>query len=264
MIAKAKIRKLEKPLIIGYFVILLLTYLIGRNVLEMYTTDIPSGVIWTVGIAMAPFIIYGTLRSTITDGGKWYGYISYFIGFSLGLIVSGTFLVMKCDLLLSTALIPMSRQQVSVLKVEKAFRRKIGFDHTEVTLMLDKQPVKMEARPNTFFLLENKKSIFVTYRKSFSGNYFVTDLHLQYGERWQARWIYLKDWAHRIWYVPAFFIAVGIAMWISACYFPPKSGTKPKPIMFWRLMAIVMGTVMAIGLLLYIGLLIYLKFFIHA
>ncbi len=263
MIAKENIRKLEKPLLLGYASLVALVYLLGRNVLEMYTSDIPSPVYWWVGIVLVPFVIYGTLRAAIADGGKWYGFFTYFIGFSAVLLVSGVFLVMKMDLLLSAALKPMAQQQVPIREVEKVFRRKIGFDRTAVTILLSNDSIVMEARPNTYFLLEHKKLMTVTIGKSFLNNYFVTDLHLRPGERWQSRWTYVKDWAHRVWYVPAFFILVALCSVIWRRYVPEKPGIKPKPIGFCRLMGIVMVIVIGLGILLFLGILVYLKFFVH-
>ncbi|MBE9598033.1 hypothetical protein [Pedobacter sp. MC2016-24] len=260
MIPKEKIRKLEIPFAIGYLVILLLVYFAGRNVLELYTNQTPRPVYIWVTAFMAPFVLYTTLRLATMNGAKWYGYIGYLVVTFFALVISGTFVVLKTDLLLSAALKPISVQQVSILEVKKVFQRKMGFDHTDVTILWNQQPLTFEARPNTFFLLEHKKTLQISTATSFLGNQFVTDLDLEPGERGHARWVHLKDWASRTWYVPAFFLLLVIGACVVNYYFPKNTQTPVKKIGFWKTMGIIMAVLFSIAIVLYFGLIIYVKF----
>lgn len=259
MIPKEKIRKLEEPFAVGYLILLLVFYFAGRNVLEMYTTNTPNSVYLWVSVVMAPFILYSTLRLTASNGGKWYGYISYLFITFFALVISGCFLVSKADLLLSAALKPVNTQEVSILDVKKVFQRKVGFDHTDVTILWNQQPLTLQARPNTYFLLEHKKTLKISTGVSFLGNQFITDLHLKPGERSHARWIHLKDWASRNWYVAAFFLLLIVVACVGSRYFPKNPQVPVKKVGFWKAFGIIMGIMVCIALVMYLALIIYVK-----
>lgn len=264
MIPKEKLRKLEEPLTIGYLLLLLVVYFAGRNALEMFSNNTPNSVYIWVTIVMAPFILYSTLRLATSTGGKWYTYISYLFITFLALVFSGSFLVLKVDLLFSTVLKPLNTQQVSILEVKKIFQRKVGFDHTDVTILWNQQPLTLQARPNTYFLLEHKKILKISTGESFLGNQFVTDLHLQPGERNHARWLHLKDYASRKWYIVAFFLLLILVACFGSRYFPQKPQVPVKKIGFWKSFGIIMGILISIAIVLYLALVIYVKFLVKS
>lgn len=262
MIPKERIRKIEIPFILCYLAVLLVVYIAARIAFEMYTFKISGPVYLWFGILMSPFIIYATLRLAIINGGKWFLYPLYFVLISIGVLFTGGTTIAKLDLLLSSTINQPIEQEVPIVDIKKVFRRS-SFKYTDVTIQYQQQNLTLQAQSNTYFLLESKKTLKVSIGQSYLGNYFVTDLHLQPGERGSARWAYLKDWTNRNWYIPAFVILFIAAIVISAKYFPNfKIKRRQQPMGFWQLIGIVMGIVFSLGLLLYLSLLIYVKFFV--
>lgn len=260
MINRDKTELLKNSLYYIYPACVIAIYLTGRIVLEMFTTNISYTMLWCFGLGLLPIVLYIVIKITRSQDHKWYAYLSNFVLIYGVLMYSGYVSWMKSDLILSAVFKPVIVETVPIVSVNKVYSRKLGFQRTDVTILYKNENIKLETRRNVYYLLEHKKALTVTIGRSYTGNYFVTDLHLPATERWSARWTYLKDWASRIWWIPAFFISVFIGIWLLDKYRPKTSDIKPKPIGWKKALIIWMGSMFAIALLAYIGLIIYIKF----
>lgn len=260
MIEATKVKRLENIIAIIYCSLVLIIYLLGRYFLDMYTANDSSAVGYSLAAILLPISIYITLRVNLAQGGKWYGYIGNFVMAFGGLMFFSYTSCMKADLLLGALLKPHTVATAPLSDVKKRFIRKIGFDRTDVTFVYQGKTETFEAGRNIYFLLKDKKAITITIGRSFTNNYFVTDLHLPASERWAARWEYLKDWAYRQLWVAVFIIVIMGATWLKVTVWPTKPGVKPNPISWQKFSLIVFGIVMGLFLLAYLALLIYVKF----
>ena len=263
MISKDRLRKLEYALLLGFLGVWLLTYILTRIFLEIYTDNTPSAVWIYLMIIFVPLSVYAALRTAFSEGGKWYHSIGYVVMYILGTLFSGQYIVLNGDILISALTKPPIRTEADVIDVKKVFRRKLGFDHTAVSLQFDGKLIKLEARPYSYFYLQNKKTLKITVGTSFLGNTYVTSTGISIQEKRSARWMHLKDWAYRMWLLWAILLCMALGIIIRIKYFPEKTGVKPHPkIGFWKFLGILMGILVAIGLVLYVGLLSYVKFFL--
>ncbi|QXU42933.1 hypothetical protein [Pedobacter sp. D749] len=251
---------MEKIILISYAGIWFLLHLLSRLFLDMYTSSEPPGYLTVAAIVITPIAIYAALRTMFSKNEKWYRAIIYFVAYlALGIFTS-EYIIVNGDLLLSMTTIPGKTVEVPVLNVHKVIKRKLGFDHTAVTLLIEGKPIEMEARPYTYFFLKDKKVLRIISRKSSLGNNYVTYIELKGGERGLARWLHFKDWLYRyrlLWAVLTGFIVI---IWIAIVWFPVKTQRKPVRIGFWKTMGIVMGILVGIAALLYAALLIYVRF----
>jgi hypothetical protein len=252
-------KRLEYIILIVYVSVVVGIYLLGRLFLEMYIINEASPAKWIIGALVLPIAIYTGIKFTQSDEHKWYTYILKTIFCFFAIAMTAYFTFMKADMLISAAVKPPSVQLLKVHSVKKVFRRKLGFDHTNVTLTLNGKEITFKASRTDFFLLQHKKIIMGNVGQSFCGNYYITNLDLPSAERWRARWAYLKDWASRSWYFPAFIVLGVLAMFIKEKFWPVQPGTKPKTIPFFKLLLIIMAVVFAIGLLSLLGIYIYIK-----
>lgn len=258
---KERLRKLEYPILYSYLGFWLLVYILSRACLEMSTDHTPSNLWILLFIIFIPLGGYTALRMAYSEGGKWYHSIGYFVMCVLGGIFSGDYIVLNGDILISAVIKTPVQAEAEVISVKKVFRRKLGFDHTDVTLNLGGKQITLEARSYSYFYLHDKTSLQVHSGTSILGNTYVTSTGVASSEKLAARWVHLKDWAYRyrlLWIVIACMVLAGL---IKVKYFPDKPGVKPKQISFWKFLLILMGSLMAIGLLLYAGLWIYISFF---
>ena len=263
MINKDHLRKLEYPILFVFLGSWLVIYILTRIFVEMYTDHTPSVVwIWLL-IICAPLSLYAALRAAFSQGVKWYRSIGYIFVFTIGTLFCGQYIVIKGDILLSVFTKTPVSIEADVINVKKVIKRKLGFDHTAITLQFGGKVVELEARPRTYFYLKDKKTLHITAGTSFIGNTYVTSSGVTGREKQIARWLHLKDWAYRFRLLWAILLCMIIGSIIKAKYFPEKPGAKPVPkIGFWKLLGILMAILMAIGFVLYTGLLIYVKFFV--
>jgi hypothetical protein len=261
MIIKDFLRKLEIPVVIFLVSTWFIIYVSSRIFLEMYTDHSPRYLWLWLMLIFSPFCIYAALRTVFSKGEKWYGFIGYLLIYMVCSAFFSNYMLVNGDILLTMAGHSERTIDVPVVEVRKVFRRKLGFDHTEVTVRIDGRPVIFEARPYAYFFLHDKKVLRVSFGHSGLGNSFVTDIKTAPGEKIHARWLHIQDWAYRQRYIVGFFLGVFVLVLIRMKYFPEMGRTKPVKIGFWKLMAIVFGTVMLIGLLLYAALWIYIGFF---
>jgi len=262
MIAKERIRKLEYPILFAYLGLWLLVYLLSRLCLEMYTDHTPGWVwIWLM-VIFIPLSAYGALRMAYSEGGKWYHSFGYWVMFMLGSLFSGHYILLNSDILISSLIKPAVIAEAKVISVNKVMSRKLGFDHTAVLLQFNGKRIALDARPYTYFYLQNKTNIKITTGTSYLGNTYVTSTDMSLQAKSGARWLHLKDWAYRqrwLWVLFGFMVLVVVIKWK---YFPDKPGEKRRPLSFWKAMGLIMGVLMALGLVLYLALLIYVKFFV--
>ena len=264
MINKDHLRKLEYPILFIFLGLWLVIYILTRIFVEMYTDHTPSVVwIWLL-IVCAPLSLYAALRAAFSERKKWYHAIGYSIMFTIGTMFFGQYIIIKGDILLNVFTKTPVRIEADVVGVEKVFKRKLGFDHTAITLRFKGQAVELEARPLSFFYLKDKKTLHITTGNSYLGNTYVTSSGVASKEKIIARWQHLQDWAYRYRLLWVILLCMIFAIIIKAKYFPEKPGAKPLPKLgFWKLLGIVMAILLAIGFILYVGLLIYVKFFLH-
>ncbi len=258
---KERLRKLEFPILLGYLGLWLLVYLLSRIFLEMYTDDTPSQAwVWLL-IVFVPLSGYAALRMAFSEGGKWYHSIGYFLIFTIGSVFTGQYILVNGDILLSALSNATVQTQAKVIRVEKVFRRKTGFDHTDVVLQFNGKKITLEARPYSFFYLQHKSVLQITAGTSLLGNTYVSSSGVASQEKDSARWLHLKDWAYRSRLLWGIIIAMILGIIIKAKFFPEQPGVKRQPVGFWKLFGMIMGILIAISLVLYAGLFIYVKFF---
>lgn len=170
--------------------------------------------------------------------------------------------IIKIGLLNSAA---QGHQTVAVVKINnlrKVFT-KSSFDHTAVNITYNNHDIAFETSRTNFFALEGKDSVKVIIGKAPLDNYFITKVFWKEGEISAARNKYWKFWWSRNWFWPValvvFILIVGIMV---------KFGKPPtiynydeirnrKPVSFWQMFALIMGTLLGIAFLLYVGLIVY-------
>ncbi|RZM27510.1 MAG: hypothetical protein EOO88_12795 [Pedobacter sp.] len=259
---KDSLRKLEFPILIAYLSLWLLVYILSRVLLEFSTDQCPNEVwIWLL-VILTPLSAYAALRAAFSEGGKWYHSIGYFLIFTIGSVFIGQYIVLNGDILISSLIKKPSQTQAKVISVEKVFRRKLGFDHTNVKLQFNGKEITLEARPYSYFYLTNKKTLHITSGTSFLGNTYVTSTEISGQEKLSARWVHLKDWVHRHWLLWVIIACMILGTILRMKFFPETPGVKPRQIGFWKLMGIIMAVLIAIAIVLYLGLLIYVSFFV--
>ena len=259
---KEGLRKLEYPILIAYLGLWLLVYILSRVFLEFSTDQCPKEVwIWLL-VILIPVCGYTALRAAFSEGGKWYHSIGYFLIFTIGSVFIGQYIVLNGDILISSMITIPKQTQAKVISVDKVFRRKLGFDHTNVKLQFNGKEITLEARPYSYFYLSNKRTLQITEGTSFLGNTYVTSTEISGQEKSSARWVHLKDWVHRQWLLWVIIACMILGTLLRLKFFPETPGVKPRPIGFWKLMGIIMAALVAIALVLYLGMLVYLNFFI--
>ena len=216
----------EKLTLIIYAVIVIVIYVIGILVFELYTTKGSSPVFWSCLILIFPVSIYYCIRMTNVQGKIWYGYAGNFIISYAVLIFLTYFTVMKVDLLMSYMLRPSTTVTIPIISVKKSYVKK-SFDHTNVTVFYADRNIEFETSRSNFFLLEHKKQINSNIGVSYAGNYYITNFEHSSAEKWEARKAYLKNWWYRNWWLWAFFALFILSIVISVKYFP-NSGTKVR------------------------------------
>ena len=151
-------KRLEYIILIVYVGVVVGIYLLSRLCLEMYIINEASPAKWIIGAVILPAAIYTGIRFTLSDEHKWYTYIlkSIFCFFAIAMTAYFTF--MKVDILTSAAAKPSSVQRLEVHSVKKIFRRKLGFDHTNVTVTLNGKEITFQASRTDFFLLQHKEN----------------------------------------------------------------------------------------------------------
>lgn len=261
MIPKERLRKLEYPILFAFLGLWLLVYVLSRLCLEMYTDDTPGWVwIWLM-VIFIPLSAYAALRMAYSEGGKWYHSFGYWLIFTLGSVFSAHYILLNGDILISSLVKPPVITEAKVISADKVMRRKLGFDHTAVLLQFSGKRITMEARPYTYFYLQNKTEVKITTGTSYIGNTYVTSTDISLQAKSRARWLHLKDWAYRQRWLWVLIGCMVLGVVIKFMYFPDKPGEKPRPMGFWKAMALIMGILIAIAIVLYAVLLIYVKFF---
>lgn len=254
-------RKAEKLFMISYIGLLLLIYLASRFVFEMTENkSLPILLKW-VALGISPVAIYAALRTGFTSKAKWYGFIGYLLGYSVLLAFTTEYMVIQSNLLWNAAVNKQTIEQVKIYEVRKVFKRKSGFDHTEVTILLNGKLIKMEARPYAYFYLKDKKQLDLKIGYSAMGAY-ATSSNSTFGEKTMARWYHLKDMIYRMRWVFGIIFIILVAACIKYSYFPDKPGVERKKLSFWKQVGLVMAILFGIALLFYAGLWIYISFFV--
>ncbi|WP_293788829.1 hypothetical protein [uncultured Pedobacter sp.] len=255
-----KLSKLETTVIITYFSIWLFIYLASRLTFEMTEIKVLSGLVKWVAIGVSPVAIYAALRTGFVEKAKWYGFLGYLLAYGVLLTFATEYMVIQSKLLWSATVKDQAIVQVKVIQVRKVFKRKLGFDHTEVTILRNGNVIKMEARPYAFFYLKDKKQLDMKIGDSDMGEY-VTAVNNTLAEKTVARWLHFKDMIHRIrWVIVIIMVTVAAAL-IKGSYFPDEFGVEKKKMSFWKQMGLVMAILFGIALLFYAGLWIYISFF---
>jgi hypothetical protein len=258
---KELLRKLEYPILLGYLSLWLFVYIYSRIFLEMYTDHTPSKVWIFLLILCVPLSGYAALRMAFSQGGKWYHSTGYFEIFTLGSLFSGQYIILNGDLLISVLVNTPVQTEAKVISVKKVIKKKLGFDHTDVSLQVNGKQITLGARPYSYFYLQNKITLQITTGTSLLGNIYVTSSGITGQEKHSALALYLKDWAYRFRLLWVILMCMILGVIIRIKYFPEKTGAKPLQIGFWKLMGMIMAIMMVITLLLYAGLLIYVAFY---
>lgn len=254
-------RNIEKPLLCSFIVLWLAVYLSSRFFLEMYTD---RGIFafwpWTA-VACSPFCLYAAIRTVNIRKEKWYGMIGYFLIYGFLTVSACGYIIVQGEILLSAARGRQEYTRVRVIGVRKVFKRKLGFDHTAVTLQLGNRKINMEARPYAYFYLRGKKELKVALGRSALKNDYATSLEISMQEKLVARWLHFKDMFYRMRLLWAFLALLFLGILIIPRYLPRDADNKPKPLSFWKQMGIVMAALIGIGILFYAALWIYVLFF---
>jgi hypothetical protein len=130
---KKYLRLVEKPFLIAYVAIWVVTYVLSRFFLEIYTDDAPSFV-WIFSLVfILPLSFYAAARTIAIKREKWYGIIGYFIMYTALWLFTSNYIIVNGDLLISSAFDQKTKVKADVIDVHKVFY-KGGFDHTSVTL----------------------------------------------------------------------------------------------------------------------------------
>ena len=262
MIPKERLRKLEYPILLTFLALWLSIYILSRLFLEMYTDHTPTWVWVMLMIIFIPLSGYAALRMAYSEGGKWYQSIGYWFIFTLGSLFAGHYMMLKGDILITALVRTPVIVEAKVSSVKKVMSRKLGFDHTEVTLQFNGKRITMDARPYTYFYLRDRIKTQITGGTSFLGNTYVISTGISVQDKIDARWQHLRDWAHRSRWFGIMIIFMILISIIKFKYFPEKPGIKPKQIGFWKAMGLIMGILMVIAAVLYLGLFVYVKLFV--
>jgi|GEM_PF-1580301 len=261
MNTKYQLRRAETWFLISYFSLWLFIYLASRFMFEMTEIKLQSGLLKWVAIGISPVAIYAALRTGFAEKAKWYGFLGYLLGYSALLTFATQYMVIQSSLLWDSTVKEQTLATVQIIEVRKVFKRKLGFDHTEVTILRNGKFMKMEARPYAYFYLKDKKQLDIKIGYSEMGEYVTSISSSTFVEKTVARWLHLKDMVYRMrWFVGVIIIIVAASL-IKSIYFPDKPGGEKKKISFWKQMGLVMAILFAIVLLLYAGLWIYVSFF---
>ena len=257
---KARLHRIEKPLLFGYWGLWLLVYLCSRIFLEMYSD---RGILayWPwVALVGAPLSLYAALRTRSKTKGSWYSVIWY-VALYLALCVFATgYIIVHGDILLSAAFDRQQHSEASITAVSKVFRKKLGFDHTHVRLMVNGQEISMDARPYTFFYLSEKTTVGIWWGRSMLGNDYVTVTDVPVGKKAEARWLHFKDmiYRNRIFLGIVLCLVIGVLIWIK--FFPDTKLPKRKPLSPVKLIGLVLGMLFTLMVLFYAGIWLYVKF----
>lgn len=252
---------IEKTLLYSLIGLWLTVYLSSRFFLEM-SSDRGIFTFWPwIAVASSPFCLYAAIRTVNIRAEKCYGIIGYFLIYAILTVFALGYMLVQGDILLSAARGRQQHTQVRVVEVRKVFKRKIGFDHTSVTLQLGDKRVQMEARPYAYFYLNGKKTLKISIGRSSMNNDYVTCLEISMREKLKARWMHFKDMLYRTRLVWAGLALLFIGILIIPRYLPKGADNKPKPLSFWKQMGIVMAILSALAILFYASLWIYVLFF---
>ncbi|RFZ82995.1 hypothetical protein DYU05_12640 [Mucilaginibacter terrenus] len=259
--SKNPIKPYETIIAVVYVGWVIGAYLLGLVFLNMYTSEGSAALAWWVCGILFPAAVYIALRGVYSSGSKWYGFFGYFLGACMALFMTGYYTSVKTELLVSALLKPTTAETLKIKDIEKIVYRKSGWDRTDVTFIYHGQPLTLEASRTAYFLLQHKKQLGVKIGRSYSGNYFVTDIDLPQSERWTARWLYLKDWGWRYLWVPIVIVALIGLISIRVKFFP---NVKPIKWSWQKTLLVIMGSIVGVVMLLYVGLVIYVKFIYKA
>lgn len=218
-----QLRKTEILFLISCFALWLVIYLASRFTFEMNEIKLMPGILKWAAFGVSPIAIYAAVRTGFAEKVKWYGFLGYLFGYIAVLTFATQYMFIQSNLLWNAAVNEQVFKQVKVLEVRKVFKRKLGFDHTEVAILLDEQPMKMEARPYTYFYLKDKKQLDVKIGHSEMGAY-VTNIRSTFEEKTVARWHHLKDMVYRLRWIFGIIILIIVASIIKTSYFPDLSG----------------------------------------
>jgi len=253
---RKQINAFEIGIIAGLLIWGALVFVLELSLLNMYTSTNSALLFWCAVIIFLPAGIYLAIRVATTEQARWYKYVGYSLMASLFLIFVGYFTLIKTDLLWSLFTKPTTSGTLYLKSVEKSYLPKHGWDHTNVNTIYNGKPLQFEASRTAFFLLRHKDSLNISIGRSYTGNYFVTDIHLPGGERWAARCAYWKNWVQRYTWMAFSLIFVFIVVQVKMRYFPTiilaQIGWK-------RFVLLCTAVVIIIFLLIYFGLIVYLK-----
>ena len=248
--------RLEFPLLIAYILLWLAISIFARIEIEMQSDRSPKNIlIWAAAISF-PIVMYASKRTGDIEKVKWYGYIGYFFSYILVFVYITQSMISQSGLLISAARQQETMSQADLIEVRKVFKRKIGFDHTEVKLTVDGKQMVLKARPYAYFYLQGKKQIEISYGNSGSGPY-VSSSNVTNHEMLIARWEHLQDQFHRNRMVAFFLIPVAIGLWLALRYFPdPKKATLNKA-NTWKILGLCLLAIIVFFLIAYIALWLY-------
>lgn len=167
---KKLLRRIEVPFLYVFAALWLIIYILSGTVLEMATYDSPKRFLLWVAVGILPIAVYAALRIMFSEREKWYAAIGYMLGIMLLGTFTVEFMLVNGEILMSTGLRPSEQKELKLLEVRKVFKRKLGFDHTAVTVLRDGNQVVMEARPYAYFYLEGRPGVAGRIGKSWLGN----------------------------------------------------------------------------------------------
>lgn len=250
------IKKYKSWLIASFLTWAALVYVLELSLLNMYTLNNSAALFWCAVVIFLPAGVYFAISMAAEENARWYKYVAYSVMTSSFLVFLGYFTLLKSDLIWSLFTKPTASGVLYIKSVKKDYLPKHGWDHTTVkTVYLNKQ-LEFESSRTAFFLLKDKDSLNVTIGRSSTGNYFITDIHLEGTERWAARKRYWIDWVKRnLWVVAVFIFAFTVAQlksryWLNITF--EQIGWK-------RFVLLLFAIIVIIFTLIYVGLIVYIK-----
>ncbi|MVN91569.1 hypothetical protein [Mucilaginibacter aquatilis] len=169
--------------------------------LDLYTYKDSAKVAWYMGIAVMPLVAYTIYLGKEIFFSKWYyGIILTISTFGI-YFFAAYFSLLNIDLLVSAAFGPAKKMVLPVERVERVFARKAGFVHTNVTIKYNHRLYVLEGTRTSYYYLRDKKQLRAMIGRSYTGNIYAVKLNVAPHQRYQARWLYIKDWFSRYWWL---------------------------------------------------------------
>ncbi|MFD1258355.1 hypothetical protein ACFQ3S_16235 [Mucilaginibacter terrae] len=229
--------------LLGYWIFFALVHFTIDIFIDLYTDEDYLNVFWYAAAIALPFAAYTLYLGRQSLFTSWYMRIIFpliMYGLYLG---SAYFTILKLDLLMSTAIKPVTEQVLPVKNIQQVYARKAGFIHTNVTLVYQQRLVTFEGTRTSYFLLKPYKALQVKIGRSYLGSYYINHINIAAHERWAARKAYFKNWFDRYYWLLIAFPLLFAFGWLKDKYFPAYAANlkvveKPYYKFFKRLFVI--------------------------